>query len=129
MCNLNGLPLNIEGYKIVLELNGKFFSPTTGIEYKVGPVEIPEKQTNHLKGCIVSNLLDERSFGYSSTMIGRTCVFLNIDDAKSNLEYWQKYCKNLVILNMTISQDLLIGNYGGIVVGGKNIISFYKYKS
>jgi hypothetical protein len=123
--NINNI-YTVRGYKIVLKIEDKYFSPTTGIEYKVGQVTIPTYQ-NNIIGDISSEILDKRSIAYNEHMVGRTCVLLDHEDAKNILEYWKGSCKieyldNLIIVSMAIGDELMFGGYGvKNVVGGKYI--------
>lgn len=118
----------VNGYKVAVLENGKYYSPTTGIEYREGyNVEIPTVQKNYVEQDIVSTLLQKGCWGYDDSMVGRTCVFINKDDALNLLRSFENYDNlNLVILKMNISKELMLGTYScGIVIGGK-FISYFR---
>lgn len=120
----------VQGYKIAVLKDGKYYSPTTGVEYKVGPVEIPDKQINSILD-IVNDLLEEDSTAYSPTMVGRTCVMLNFNEAKEKYEDWKRSFVGdgeLVLLEMSLKEGLMFGKYGihNYVIGGKYINNFYR---
>jgi hypothetical protein len=130
MCNLK-VELNVDsisGYKIVVVKDEfhkfqKYYSPTTGIEYKVGLVEIPKVQVNYINS-ISDDLLDIRSFVYKENMIGRTCVILDYKEAHNILLEWQRFTnEKLKVVKFMISKELMFGNYYSqmCVVGGKYI--------
>lgn len=132
MCRLTDKINNQEyvwGYKIVLNRNGMYFSPTTGIAYEIGPVTIPTKQINIIDH-IVNDLLIEGSFAHNKDMVGRTCVFLDYKSAKDIYEQW-RYCSRLYnehgtslkIVRMALYSELMFGDYSNniLVVGGTHI--------
>lgn len=131
MCNLVEKVsfLEVCGYKVAVKRDDIYYSPTTGIEYKLGDVEIPKKQINVID-TIVNDLLEEDSPAYAPNMIGRTCIFINLENAKDQLEHWASYTsERLVLLKLTISKDIMMGKYGtGFVFAGKRIESLDEVK-
>ena len=111
------------GYKVAIKIDNKYYSPVTGIEYKVGPVEIPETSKPLCSGFV--DVLNKNSIAYEESMIGRTCVLTDYNSAtkfKYNTECF-KYPGNLVILRFGVCKDLMIGFYNNcLVVGGKEIL-------
>lgn len=134
MCRLTDKINNqnyVLGYKIVLNRNGMYFSPTTGIVYDIGPVHIPKKQINIIDH-IVNDLLVEGSFAYNKNMVGRTCVFLDYKRAEDVYEEWRYSSKlydehgaSLKIVRMSLYGELMFGDYSNniLVVGGTHIYS------
>jgi hypothetical protein len=46
MCSINGRYFKsetVEGYKVALKVKNHYYSPVTGIEYKMGPVKAVKK--------------------------------------------------------------------------------------
>jgi hypothetical protein len=111
------------GYKVVIKKDNEYYSPTIGIKYNIGPVEIPTVQINYID-LIIDSILSPNSVAYSETMIGRTCVFMDFLAAKSIFNTWKGHSRGeLTIVKMTVSKDLMIGSYGFYtVVGGKEIV-------
>ena len=125
MCDLNKKHdgETFTGYKIVTKNeSGQYISPCTGITYEVGMVsqnitrETPViKYFTYLK-CILNG------YAYKENMRGRTCVFRLLEDAEFIAGCMGKEENNLIIIKMTLSQNLMSGEYGNFsVVGGKHI--------
>lgn len=111
----------VTGYKVAVKIDDKYFSPATGLEYKVGPIPLQFKYQKHVADFV--NVLDENNECYNTNMTGRTCVFRDLESAKHKQNKWYSFYE-LIILKMTISNDLLSGYYStSEVYGGKNIVS------
>lgn len=132
MCRLvNNLDfIMVNGFKVAVKENDKYYSPTTGIEYKRGfKVKVPEIQKNYVSKEIVDDLLEINSSSYKSNMVGRTCVFITKDNAMELFRSFKRSYPeiNFVLLKMYLRNDLMIGDYsGGYVFGGKYIANFYE---
>lgn len=127
MCDLKNKieEKEVTGYKVVIEIDGKYYSPCTGVEYEVGLVKIPKVQKNYVSNVVFSGLLEENHFAYSKNMIGRTCVFSRIIYAQKLQQYFLKNENGkFKIIKMTLKNDLMSGTYGGYTVyGGRYIVS------
>lgn len=134
MCKLTDkISMNIvSGYKVAYKIYGKYYSPATGIEYKTGLVTIPEKQERFGIDYFVGGILNPEYYVYEYNMVGRTCVFIDYKSALELLGILRNYSRNtnisVCILHMSISNDIMVGNYSGIVMGGRKINSFREYE-
>lgn len=110
------------GYKVAIRIDGKYYSPVTGIEYKIGPVEIPEKIEMLCYDFV--DVLRKDYPAYQENMVGRTCVLTDYDSAlKFSKEIIVHNEGSVVILKMCVSKDLMVGYYCNcLVVGGKEIL-------
>jgi hypothetical protein len=110
------------GYKRVLKIRGRYFSPAMGIEYKEGmnlpelsPGDVPQKSIYKGSAFTEPDLI-LRSICYSELMQGRTAVYRHLEGA------WDRSCTGETIIRMTISGCLLKGDYGDKkVVAGRHI--------
>ncbi len=130
MCNLKTRyrkQKQFVGYKVAVHVDGKFYSPATGIEYKIGKVEIPnEINMKYATGAFEDNLLCPRRPYFNTNMIGRTAAFEYIGDARGlfNDILPMDMTDDLKIIQITLSRSLMKGNYDGEnVVAGKYIES------
>jgi hypothetical protein len=117
MCELTG-PFekkSFTGYKIAVhELStGKIRSSCMGFIYKPGKIPIIKNQRNLT--CYWSDGILKSSLYYNKQMEGRTMVFVHKEDAAklfdelSDMVVHLKYA--VILLKMTITGDLLKGNY------------------
>lgn len=68
----------VTGYKAVIKIDGKFYSPFTGMEYTVG-MTIPKMiKRGEIRYSEYENVLDEYSNHYNKEMQGKTGVFKSI---------------------------------------------------
>ena len=115
-----------KGYKIAIKKGDKYFSPATGVEYRVGRVR---KATTSLAIALFSFLCQEREIlrksgrFYDKNMIGRTGVFRKKTDAEELIRNWRlgSPCSVLVILRMKVGGELYGGSFAmtcPIVAGG-----------
>lgn len=103
------------GYKLAIKKNGKYYSPSTGLEYTIG-MELPHMTTiirENTDGCW-KNPLDKRSDVYEDRMQGNTAIFESIEDIM-NLHLNTSSFLNYAILEMTLDNVL----YDGILDGKK----------
>jgi hypothetical protein len=121
MCNIiaKSLKQNIIGYKVALKINNKFYSPVTGIEYKIGNVEIPTKYgENNIKDDLYMNdVLNPNDFAHDPAYAGKTAIFEVEQDGLYKLDEWkgrlsQKLSNKLQLIRMALSGDLYTGDYG-----------------
>lgn len=129
MCEITGKSKlkSATGYKVVIEEDNKIYSSSTGIEYKIGPVEIATKYGKHSLVPILnewSDILDKKNNFYNKKYIGNTAVFINKNDAEylinaidkqldkfnDSLEFPGYIC-NLKIVKMTLSKNIKCGVY------------------
>lgn len=72
-------PITRTGYKIVINIKGKFYSPSTGLKYEVG-MKIPKMKT------VRDKYIDNRwgnplnVSNYENRMQGNTGIFANLKD-------------------------------------------------
>ena len=86
------------GYKSVVVVRGKYYSPATGVLYKVGPVPVVKNKRVNAEGGYVDMLNPKNKF-YNPRMMGKTGVFYTQTQAM------QLYPSD-AMLKMTISGDL-----------------------
>jgi len=94
------------GYKAVIKIKGKYFSPSTGLEYKIG-MKLPNMKVRkrNFDGDW-ANPLDDWYF-YKPLMQGKTGVFRTITDCKNSFTHNQPYH----ILKMTLGGEIYNGSY------------------
>ena len=127
------------GYKVAIKIGNQYFSPATGVEYKVGKVPIPDycvRLSSHFtydfEGLNLSDekLIYNRPSFYSRRMVGKTAVFHKLTDTlKSQILYLANAVHrgakttrcNVVILKMTITEELTHGLYDSrpVILGKK----------
>lgn len=140
MCNiLDKYPEDtFTGYKIAYKKNGKYYSITSHIEYKRGPVS-GVKDIEALNGVEDSTLLD--SIFFLKEYFGRTSVFRNYGDFIEFFDDVQR-CnpkQKIIWLKVTLSGKLRFGSvtksakenwplYFKECVSGTNIDSIEEWK-
>jgi len=122
MCTITGT-CNLKeftGYKVALKINGKYYSPVTGMEYTLGKIKPPKRIRKNfiVEGWFV-NVLQKKEHAHKKEMVGNTAVFINKKDAKNfrkDLKFWGLGFPgddiNLVILKMTLQNIVFDGMYG-----------------
>ena len=130
MCNIIG-KLNQKTatvYKMAMEINGKFYSVLTDIEYKTGPVQIATKYSKIFGYMDWHTFLSISSYFYLKELIGKTTGYkrknaiLYLMENKQKVEYVE-----YVILKMVLSGNLLEGELGSNpTVSGSYIKSIKK---
>jgi hypothetical protein len=100
------------GYKAVLKIGNKFYSPCTGLEYKVG-MKLPNMRKRRpipvdsdIKWC---NVLDKKSVYYNKLMQGKTGVFQTLRGCKLGVVQLGGY----IAIKMTIGGEIYKGKYCG----------------
>jgi len=131
------------GYKIAIEYKGKYYSISTGIEYKSGPVpKLPSYydaatslnrffnrfpiETKH-----ICSFTDSTAHNSKMFMNNLTGLFVNISDAKSyfrNIYVKEKIDAKWVLLEITIDKNLHNGFYMDEIVLGSNIFKIEEKK-
>lgn len=97
-------------YKMAMEINGKFYSVLTDIEYKTGPVQIATTYSKVFGSMDWHTFLSISSYFYLKELIGKTTGYkrknaiLYLMENKQKVEY--------VILKMVLSGNLLEGKLG-----------------
>lgn len=134
-CDINDIQ-TFTGYKVAIkrrDKNGKvrYYSPATGVEYKVGPVEIPKSQNNYISVYFAGNLLNPKSAPFRKELVGYTAVFVERHDAEilfydilDGLFLTEYTNTDIVIVYMTIKEKLWKGVYRCMyapVIAGKYI--------
>lgn len=77
----------VVGYKVALRHNGKFYSPSSGVEYKVGKIDVPAQNTPAPCGwCSQAHNPSNRH--YNPKFVGLTAV-VDLLSAKSILGDYQ----------------------------------------
>lgn len=100
------------GYKLVLKIDGEYYSPSTGLKYEVG-MKIPKmkKRGENIDGTWANPLSD--GIFYEPLMQGKTSVLDYKIDAIRLLndvdEYSEYKHDDYVILKMTIGGDMYKG--------------------
>ena len=89
------------GFKVAHKIGNRYYSPVTGVEYKVGPVTpttkiIRSKTSGHWS----SHILDKDDSFFCKEMYGKTSVFKSLEDLANIIHVLSK---KEVILKMTIS--------------------------
>ena len=110
------------GYKVALKVDGKYYSPATGIEYKLGPVTVATEKGKYIDCCFEDNLLNPESRIFNNAMHGNTALF---EDKQGALRLMSVMNRDflIVILKMTLSDLTYYGEYLGYrVILGKNIV-------
>jgi len=102
----------VTGYKLAYEINDSFYSPYTGVQYRVGKVHATNKVLKEANSISTGRFLSEFD-DYEPQMTGKTAVFLKKEDAKKELLILNDTSKysiiviNVVMLKMKISGNLL----------------------
>ena len=107
----------VEGYKVVMEKDGKQYSAAMGIEYRSGRLlRVPKKQ-DRLTDNFNDSILDSNAgFGFKQDMVGRTAAFkLRVDagclaGAIANSETEEGYVTSVYLVRL--SNGLMEGRYG-----------------
>lgn len=138
MCRLIAFYINGEkftGYKYVLvnKKTGRVYSPATGVEYVAGQrVPVRRGRARLQDVGFMEDVCLLRSPAFEPDMIGRTCAFVEENNARDMLrmhkgcavvsngeDVTEQYDK--AVAKITLSQSLMRGYYSGPVVGGKFI--------
>lgn len=119
------------GYKVVIEIEGKNYSPAMGFcydDYDTIPVIKEQfKLTTYFNDDILNKNV---KYGYKENMIGRTAIFKNISDAYALANYFRRepvFKGKIKVKKAKVTIDLLIGFYGTAeeeVIGGRKIEFF-----
>jgi len=106
------------GLKVAHKIGNRYYSPATGVEYKVGPVTpttkiIRSKTSGHWWS---SQILDKDGSFFCKEMYGKTSVFKSLEDLTSIIHV---LLQSEVILKMTISggiwkAEMVIGRFSSI---------------
>jgi hypothetical protein len=115
MCNIVG-KINKRSratvYKVACKKDGKYYSPATGIEYKLGNVTIPESQIR-LTYNFIDNIL--KGWAFEPVMVGRTAGYIDKNDAfihKNELLGWYRDTTfDIVVIKLVLSTGLYAGEY------------------
>lgn len=126
MCEFAHPPVELEeksftGYKRVLKIEGRYFSPATGVEYVEGqdipkPRRFRHRITEQYIFAPPLNMISKKGFCFTKHLVGKTSVYERDCDAirdKNDLE---------TIVEMTISGGLIKGYYGySNIIAGNHI--------
>lgn len=116
-CSKEEKEKEIKGYKIAIEIDGKFYSPSTGIEYKVGKISIPKTDGREYSKVLdytglINPMFDEVI--YDKRHEGLTQIFI---DKPKEIDIKLITYKNGVLLEMTGYPV-----YHGLYQGDKTIL-------
>jgi|WetSurMetagenome_2_1015567.scaffolds.fasta_scaffold154645_5 hypothetical protein len=119
------------GYKLVLKINNKLYSPATGIEYKIGKVPKPRKAIEETKDPYFADVLDKNDCCYIAKYKGFTSLFCNEMDCHTftnAMKGRNKASEYFTIVKMTITNTLFNGNYDNTInntqiIAGKEILA------
>lgn len=133
MCNLVRPYLDNEtftGYKLVAKKDDKYYSSFTGQELIIGEVPLPPETCTRLSYIWVDDLDKDIFYNldiFKSSYIGYTSVFHTMEDLYREFDYVDpSYVVNseyeLVVVKMTLSKELMIGEYEYTkIIAGKYI--------
>jgi hypothetical protein len=98
------------GYKVVIKKDGKYYSPSTGLEYKVG-MKLPHLQERNeiFDTWAWGNPLSKDGVWYKPEMQGKTAVFKNLRPCVTSIACNRAF--NHVILKMTIGGEIYNGSF------------------
>jgi len=108
------------GYKVALKIDGKYYSPATGVEYVVGDVPIPDCINEEYRDDWFDDVLNPEEYSHKVEYKGHTAVFKKkiITEVVSDLSI-------AALLKMKISGDMLNCEYANLkVIAGSRIDSF-----
>jgi len=111
MCKI-GKKINISkavGYKAVIKMDGKYYSPSTGLEYVIGMTLPSLKRRLPTADKEWSNPLDEDYCFYEPLMQGKTGIFKTLEDCIQTFRDNKPYH----ILQMTLGGDMYEGRFNG----------------
>lgn len=135
MCQLiyNEIEESAEGWKVVLKLGTKFYSPATGLCYdnyknkplpKIRKIKLLDKNSSYF----TYEILRKESQYYHANLVGRTCIFKSLMAAtklaKRVRSHWiyHNLKGDILLMKAVVSKDLMSGKYGqAYVVAGKQI--------
>ncbi len=133
MCNLltNSVEEKIQGYKVVARKpRGKrYYSIAMGFKYPLdGHIPVVRRQRK-ICADFAEDITSKRAFGYRKSMIGRTSVFLSLDELSKSIQFrrWKSDFKNkykLIIVRVVVSGDTMEGFYGKCKVAAGRYIHF-----
>lgn len=79
----------LTGYKVVVKRAGKYYSMSTGIEYKIGSVpDLPDDSKP--ASALMATIKKDKSF-YNPMMLGCTACFYKINDAVQFLNWAKRH--------------------------------------
>lgn len=112
MCNLIEPVLKSRSrvvYKVAIKINGRYYSPAMGHEYKVGDVPTLVEQFR-LTNYFINDILHDN---FIELMKGRTARFIKCRDAISFKNIINNYLTQgkPVVLRLRLSKELLEGSY------------------
>lgn len=118
MCS-NLIPIKdrkVRGYKVVLEKNERQYSAAMGIRYHSGKlVKIPKKQIRPLATFNQGILNPKAGAGFVREMVGRTAAFINLGDARRQVETLSNYIEGtgykVCVYLVELSNGLMRGRY------------------
>jgi hypothetical protein len=123
----------VKGYKVAVKHNGKYYSPATGIQYKVGPVKIPTRKGKRATSYF-NEILKPTSDSHISRYAGFTAIFTDLFDASRLRVNMQEHFEDdelsnsIIVLEMILSDGLHHGRYRhGRVYLGKHIDALELY--
>lgn len=128
------------GYKVVIvDKYGKYYSPFTGIRYKIGKIPVPKIVISNNKYGFLQTQCNNKyinpnwktnGIAWNAGMKNKTGILLNIKDAIRCCKNWDSpNDTKMAVLEMTISGDLYYATFAdNDTVIGNTIESFKKIK-
>jgi len=116
MCTITGT-CNLKeftGYKVALKINGKYYSPVTGMEYTLGKIKPPKTIYKNYTVEGFADVLENTDPAHERRMIGNIAVFVYEKDAehfRKHLMFWHLTTKPVIILKMTLQNVIFKGEY------------------
>lgn len=119
MCTILGKLARTQftGWKaVVVKRNGKAYSPTTGIEYKVGDLEVDPDKFHVLSGWFAP-VFKPSHHAYNQDYLGRTSVFTTREQAEQfaqdiGFKYMMtKQSYRVRVAKITLYKELCYGNF------------------
>ena len=119
----------VTGYKVVIQVGKRYYSPFSGLQYKKGKVPIVEykrirKSKHSIKGLVWENLMR----GRTGVILGKSKA-VNYFHDQSNKQFSNPSNGKWAILEMTIKGSMWDAEFmDKLTVIGKEIVSFRKIK-
>ena len=108
----------LTGYKIAVKKDNRYYSPVTGIEYKIGEIEQPKLSddlSHFAKVFQFVNVLSKNEITYNPLMckLKLTGLIISINGAEREMYKLQQYSNtyNLILLKICIRRNLHTGQY------------------
>ena len=132
MCKLthNSKEDKEEGYKVVIKKeDGRYYSAAMGFKYRTDRKIPIVKRQRRLSDWFNKMILDEfREDGFSSDMVGRTAIFLGLQEARNKAQLLTRGEKgetlDATVVKATVSREVMLGTYGIAKIAAGRRIKF-----